>query len=445
MKSVKIILACILIFNVIYAQQPGNNTIKLKYKNGVYYHNSLPYTGICYDFYPNGNKKTELTFENGFKHGKETQWYYSGQVEYIRFYKQNEPDSTWESYHNNGTLKDVSIYETNRLTKISYQNNYISNEINMIKVNNKWIIDSIQKSYDNHGIITISKVYKDGLIIEVINYWKDKNIPQFITFYKDSIGQIYKTKKEFYINGNIKAIAEYKSKYDNKEHGRYSEYYPDSTKKSEGSLYLGNKHRIWHEYDSTGFENIKTYEYGLEVAYNIFNMRAFKENIGKYGFKDIYDNVIIPPEYKHIEYSADYNHEVYTIKDNFSKAGLIDRKGNIIIKPRYYSIDYIAGYDFVFCRKEYNNKLKYKAFNIRKHKFVGNKCSNIYYTGDYIITQNSLRNFGELTNKYRLHVYNKNGYKMMSIKCEGNELTKKINEILRILYPNMELPQITSY
>ena len=54
---------------------------KIQERNGIYYevNQTTPFTGLSQEFYPNGQKKEELSFKDGYPHGVITTWYENGQ------------------------------------------------------------------------------------------------------------------------------------------------------------------------------------------------------------------------------------------------------------------------------------------------------------------------------------------------------------------------------
>ena len=69
------------------------------------------------DWYSNGMKKEEINFINGMKNGSNISWNFNGDINWIRYYKDNKKDSLW-TYYNNGIKSREEIYEKNSLKSI---------------------------------------------------------------------------------------------------------------------------------------------------------------------------------------------------------------------------------------------------------------------------------------------------------------------------------------
>jgi antitoxin component YwqK of YwqJK toxin-antitoxin module len=82
----------------------GHETDSLEFKQGKAY-------GACVDFYPNGKKKTEITYVNDVWSGKYSEWYDTGEKSVSGEFLDGKKQGTWRSFAKNGEILEVVIYE----------------------------------------------------------------------------------------------------------------------------------------------------------------------------------------------------------------------------------------------------------------------------------------------------------------------------------------------
>ncbi|HET6556017.1 MAG TPA: hypothetical protein VFG54_01810 [Prolixibacteraceae bacterium] len=72
-----------------------SNAQNLKEINGIYYADSVAYTGKYTTHFPNGKIKIELNLENGMKNGTANVYFESGLLNEVRSYKNNLMHGSW--------------------------------------------------------------------------------------------------------------------------------------------------------------------------------------------------------------------------------------------------------------------------------------------------------------------------------------------------------------
>lgn len=77
---------------------------------GITYVDSVPYSGMVYDLYPNSDTMFVYEYLQGKQHGRSVEWYASGQVKEIRLYSDNWKEGTHKGWFENGTPKFVVNY-----------------------------------------------------------------------------------------------------------------------------------------------------------------------------------------------------------------------------------------------------------------------------------------------------------------------------------------------
>lgn len=113
--------------------------------NGVYYKGDVPYTGNYIAKFDNGEPRIEMNLLNGLKEGEVKVYFETGELNEIRFYKNNVMDGTWLTYNEN----KVKVAEAH------YRNG---------KKDGKWYI------WDDNGKVIYELEYSAG---EKTGTWKN--------------------------------------------------------------------------------------------------------------------------------------------------------------------------------------------------------------------------------------------------------------------------------
>ena len=83
----KVILVSLLVVSFsLWGVEPKEVSIKSLQKRGehgnqLYYlpNQEVPFTGKAFDYWPDGQMKTEISYKDGKRHGPKTHWYENGQ------------------------------------------------------------------------------------------------------------------------------------------------------------------------------------------------------------------------------------------------------------------------------------------------------------------------------------------------------------------------------
>ncbi len=67
--------------------------------------------GLYTEWYKNGNKKLEYTYNDGKMDGLRTFWYEDGQKRWLSSYKDGERDGLWTEWYQNGKKRCVGSYK----------------------------------------------------------------------------------------------------------------------------------------------------------------------------------------------------------------------------------------------------------------------------------------------------------------------------------------------
>ena len=95
----------------------GVNFDELEDREGVAYlkNSDSPYTGKCFEFHDNGQKKTERNVKDGKPDGLSVKWHENGQKKSEVNFKDGKLDGLTVSWHKNGQKKTEINYKDGTL------------------------------------------------------------------------------------------------------------------------------------------------------------------------------------------------------------------------------------------------------------------------------------------------------------------------------------------
>ena len=70
---------------------------------------SQPFTGNAVSYFADGMQKFQISFNEGFKHGKEIAWYEDGQLRYVVCYLNGEPQSVGSPWYARTSQTTVAV------------------------------------------------------------------------------------------------------------------------------------------------------------------------------------------------------------------------------------------------------------------------------------------------------------------------------------------------
>ena len=151
----------------------------------VAYFDSIPYTGICYTYYPNTQNKMEerpflkgklhgnyLIYNNGTNDTLSSVKYINGEIENDNLNKNNICDCD-ELKSKVEEEKDIWFRKNHRYTGVCYVMNADSTHKIMERTFKDGLVDGDQLVFDNYGEIIQMEIYKDGELIRTKFFTKD--------------------------------------------------------------------------------------------------------------------------------------------------------------------------------------------------------------------------------------------------------------------------------
>ena len=70
-----------------------------------------PYSGIAFLLYPDGSRKREVTYQNGFAEGNCREWHLNGNLKREWFAERGRATGKIKEWHADGTVKSIGEYE----------------------------------------------------------------------------------------------------------------------------------------------------------------------------------------------------------------------------------------------------------------------------------------------------------------------------------------------
>ena len=216
----KILLIVIFLFSALLYQSctaefVGSDQLILKDGFTCNVADSMPYTGLCRDFYDNGEIKLEKNYKAGVLHGSFVRYYKNGQVNIEMEYKEGSPIYGFKQYYKSGKLKAEKIYQGNKQTLtrwfeegqksalINFENNMLHGKFQQWYKNGVKEMEGSYK-YDKHdGLFTAW--FSNGQMKIQGNYIEDKLDGKWTQWNELGI----ETANEYWIDGQKDSIWVY--------------------------------------------------------------------------------------------------------------------------------------------------------------------------------------------------------------------------------------------
>ena len=191
----------------------GNKEFEKSYKDGK------P-DGLWKEWYENGQKKYEGSFKDGFRNGFWTYWYENGQKEIEFSYKKIKPNGIWTYWDRNDGKR------------------YSGKPVGLKDINEDWI--PLNESYlifksDFSGYVFHHTSFKDKKVNGVSTYWFENGQKSQEITYKD--GEKDGLETGWFENGKLKYKG---NNISGKPEGNITYYYDTGQKMSEGTYSNGN-------------------------------------------------------------------------------------------------------------------------------------------------------------------------------------------------------------
>ncbi len=86
---------------------------KIQEKNGITYkiNDQTPFSGKVFDYYENGPKRTEISYNNGITHGSLSFWYKNGNKKVTGNFREGKKHGKFVFYEENGEILKEEYYE----------------------------------------------------------------------------------------------------------------------------------------------------------------------------------------------------------------------------------------------------------------------------------------------------------------------------------------------
>ena len=93
-----------------FKQDPQPLSVSRHFKEGKLH-------GMVTFYYNNGQKRSEIPYENGIKQGEATNWYMTGEVQWKRSFNQNQLDGDSIRYNQKGDVLTHIVFSKGQIAK----------------------------------------------------------------------------------------------------------------------------------------------------------------------------------------------------------------------------------------------------------------------------------------------------------------------------------------
>lgn len=260
MKTFSIIVFSLLFSVQLLAQKKAPLADLDLQRDGKYYQRNHmePFSGVAFEDFDNGKKKSRAEFKNGKLNGKVTTWHETGEKATLVNYKNGISTGTEMHWYDTGVKKLEVNYDEAGLAfgvcKEYYTDGKLKSEGEYVKD----LEEGLHKWYFKSGDLDQTVVYKEGM----------------------ANGKV----KHYYDGGKMKMDADYK---DGTPHGKVLLFFENGKKKKETNYVAGKeegKDFLWSKKGLLLEE--RTYKNGEEIEYKNYRSGAIKT---KRGFVQVFN------------------------------------------------------------------------------------------------------------------------------------------------------------
>jgi len=165
------------------------------------------YHGYYKEYHPNGKLKSEATYRNGIKEGKEKQWHKNGQLSVQVSYINGEMEGEYKEWHNNGQL-GVEVTYINGEKEGEYKEWYNNGKLAVEVTYKNGRREGEYKRWYSNGQLASLSFHKDGKREGEYKQWYENGQLWTQEYYKNGKGE--GEHKEWYENGQIRFNSRYK-------------------------------------------------------------------------------------------------------------------------------------------------------------------------------------------------------------------------------------------
>ncbi len=253
MKYYTIITLFVLIGFQSMAQKAPLESLDLQRDGKYYQRNHMePFTGVAFEDFKNGKKKSKAEFKNGKLDGKVTIWHNTGEKSSVVNYKNGVKTGTEMHWYPTGTKK----------LEVNY--------------NAEGLATGICKEYHSNEQVLSEGKYENGLEVGLHKwYFKDGKIDQTIVYEK---GLAHGKVIHYYQDGTKKMDADYE---DGQPSGTLILFHKNGKKKSETKYVRGYEEGGEFTWSSKGLlEEKRIYKKGESIEFMNYRSGAIKTKEG---------------------------------------------------------------------------------------------------------------------------------------------------------------------
>ena len=95
-----------------------SDKLELTEDGTIAHYEGLPFTGLATTSYPNGEIATEISYQDGMRHGVETRWYETGIKRFEGRFHRNQLAGVFEEWYPNGKKRSEVLWQDGKRVSI---------------------------------------------------------------------------------------------------------------------------------------------------------------------------------------------------------------------------------------------------------------------------------------------------------------------------------------
>jgi antitoxin component YwqK of YwqJK toxin-antitoxin module len=193
--------------------------VKLQEKNGVYYYEGKPFTGLSLERDDSTKrKKIELNWKDGVLHGPKTTWFQNEKVRQIMHFHMGQRHGEFMTHHENGQLKEKGNYHFDTLHGTS-EGFYKNGRKQFVFNYNKGVRDGLNEMFFDNGKPEQKVTFVNGKIHGAFTSWYPEGHLMKEIYY--NMGVLHGSYKTWHMDGSRAEEGQYQN---GKKHGKYIFY-----------------------------------------------------------------------------------------------------------------------------------------------------------------------------------------------------------------------------
>ena len=139
---------------------PGNSQVKrlmdseIKFDKGLFYYDSVPFTGIGMTMWNEKQITPEASFKSGRIDGSVRQFHENGKLQLQSYWKEGKGNGELKEYDENGQLLAEGIFKDGRMDGL-WKKYYQSGQVQSETTYKNGMIEGVVREYDEKGKLRV--------------------------------------------------------------------------------------------------------------------------------------------------------------------------------------------------------------------------------------------------------------------------------------------------